>query len=194
MKLLIAEDDPFLRRLLESLVARLGYEAIAVANGTDALRHLLRDCEVRIALLDWVMPGMDGTDVLRSIRAKQEIEQPYVVLVTGRTQSEDIVQGLDLGADDYITKPFEPIELEARLRSARRMVEARESLKQKVRELAQALEDVQHLQGILPICMHCKSIRDDQKSWRKLEEYVSAHSGARFSHGICDRCMQEHHS
>lgn len=193
MKVLIAEDERFIRRALVHTVERLGYEVSAVENGSDALSVLSTDREIRLALLDWVMPGIDGIEVVRALRSQRVELQPYVILVTARTSADDVASGLNSGADDYIVKPFQPTELEARLRAGRRLIEARDQLAANVARLQEALDDVKRLQGLLPICMHCKSIRDDKQSWRKLEEYISSHSEARFSHGICDPCMRKHH-
>lgn len=193
MRVLIAEDGALQRRLLRESVMRLGNEAIMAENGVEALRALTQGPPVQMALLDWVMPGLEGIAVLRALRKDQSLPQPYVLLVTSRNGVGDVVEGLDVGADDYITKPYEKVELEARLRVGMRMVETRERLAEKVVELGQALDAVNKLEGLLPICMHCKSIRDDRRSWRRLEEYISEHSNARFSHGICEACISKHH-
>lgn len=193
MRVLIAEDGALQRHLLRESVMRLGNEAIMAENGFEALRALTQGPPVQMALLDWVMPGLEGIAVLRALRKDRSLPQPYVLLVTSRNGVGDVVEGLDVGADDYITKPYEKVELEARLRVGMRMVETRERLAEKVTELGQALEAVNKLEGLLPICMHCKSIRDDRRSWRRLEEYISEHSNARFSHGICEACISKHH-
>lgn len=194
MKVLIADDGVMFLRLLTGIVSVLGHEVVPVSNGVDALHVLTTDPEIDIAMLDWVMPKLDGLEVLRTLRHKQLPRQPYVILVTSKSGMPDIVAGLDMGADDYVTKPFERVELEARIRVGMRMVEARNKVIEKCDQLADALDQVKRLQGMLPICMHCKSIRDDRQSWRKLEEYISEHSDARFSHGICDNCMRRHHA
>src|SRR5439155_4831059 len=101
-----------------------------------------------------------------------------------------IVTGLQAGADDYITKPFDRGELQARLQVGRRIVELQKGLADRVRELEAALSRVRQLQGLLPICAWCKKIRDDQNYWHQVETYIGSHSDARFSHGICPDCLK----
>jgi two-component system, cell cycle response regulator len=127
--ILIAEDDPISRRVLEAFVAKHGYDAISAENGRDALRLLSAEGAPRLAILDWMMPGMEGTDVCRKLR-EQSVERPYVyvLLLTARTDREDLLNGLQSGADDYITKPFDPAELHARLNVGRRIIDLQDKL------------------------------------------------------------------
>jgi diguanylate cyclase (GGDEF)-like protein len=138
LRILIAEDDGISRRLLKSTLERAGYEVTAVEEGNAAAEILQRADGPRLALLDWVMPGMDGPAVVRTVRRRRE--QPYVhmILLTSKQAKEDIVAGLESGADDYLTKPFDPQELRARLRTGERilqledkLVEAREEMRYK---------------------------------------------------------------
>ena len=102
---------------------------------------------------------------------------------------EDIVQGLRAGADDYITKPVDREEFEARLQVASRIVGLQQRLSDRVSELEQALTRVRQLQGLLPICAYCKRIRDDQNYWNQVETYLAEHTDVQFSHGICPSCF-----
>ena len=135
MKILIADDEAISRRLLEKTLEREGYEVIAVDNGRLALQQLSLPDAPRLALLDWMMPEMDGPSVCQAIRQRHE---PYVhiVLLSSRGSKQDIVAGLEAGADDYLTKPWDPAELNARLRVGQRilqledrLVEARETMR-----------------------------------------------------------------
>jgi response regulator RpfG family c-di-GMP phosphodiesterase len=103
---------------------------------------------------------------------------------------EDLVTGLDAGADDYITKPFDFEELRARVRVGVRMVRLQQSLAARVSQLEEALANVRVLQGLLPICLYCKKIRDDQNYWQQVDKYIGDHSQARFSHGVCPDCYE----
>jgi two-component system cell cycle response regulator len=136
LRILIADDDAMSRRLLQTTLERAGYSVTSVDNGSTAARLLCETDGPRLALLDWVMPGMDGPAVVRAVRRSHE--QPYVhmILLTSKQAKEDIVEGLDSGADDYLTKPFHPQELKARLRTGERvllledrLVEAREEMR-----------------------------------------------------------------
>jgi len=114
----------------------------------------------------------------------------YIILLTARDDGPDLVRGLEAGADDYITKPFNRKELRARIRVGLRVVRLQQILADRVRELAEALTRVKRLQGLLPICSYCKKIRNDRNYWEKVETYISEHSEAQFSHGICPDCFE----
>ena len=111
-------------------------------------------------------------------------------MLTANTRQADVVTGLEAGADDYMRKPFDHDELRARLIVAARVVDLRQRLADRVRELETAMTRVKQLHGLLPICSYCKKIRDDRNYWQRVEEYVSAHSDAQFSHGICPECYE----
>ena len=191
MRILIAEDDLASRRLLEQSLARWGYETLVFGDGLAALAALQAPGAPRVAVLDWMMPGMDGVDVCRTVREHDLPVQPYLLLLTGRNEPRDIVAGLRAGADDYVTKPVNRDELEARLQVASRVVALQERLAERVRELEDALLNVRRLQGLLPICAYCKRIRDDQNYWNQVETYLADHTGVQFSHGICPTCLEK---
>jgi DNA-binding response OmpR family regulator len=115
----------------------------------------------------------------------------YMILLTSRDHIKDVLAGFEAGADDYLVKPCDPEELRARVRVGRRVVELQSALASHVAELQEALTRVRQLQGLLPICSYCKAIRNDQNYWEQLETYVSDHSEANFSHGICPSCYQK---
>jgi two-component system, cell cycle response regulator len=139
LKILIADDEAMSRRLLEKTLERAGYEVVAVENGRLAVEELNRPDGPRLALLDWVMPELDGPGVCQEVRRNQEHQEQayvYMVLLTSKEAKEDIVTGLESGADDYLTKPFHVDELKARLRTGERilhlegrLVEAREMMR-----------------------------------------------------------------
>lgn len=187
MKILVAEDDPISRRLLVVSLARWGYEVVECADGQEAWEQLQAEAP-QLAILDWMMPELDGIELCRRVRSTPATRSIYILLLTAKGEKDDIVTGLEAGADDYLTKPFDRDELRARVRSAERMVDLHQNLADRVRELEEALAQVKQLEGIIPICCYCKRVRDDEKFWRRVEEYVSAHSGCDFSHGICPEC------
>jgi len=136
MKILIADDDALSRRLLEKTLMRAGYEVIPVPNGRHAVEHLSKPDAPRLALLDWMMPELDGPGVCRETRKRRDQNYVYMILLTSREAKEDVVAGLESGADDYLIKPFNADELKARLRTGERvlhledrLVEAREQMR-----------------------------------------------------------------
>ncbi len=191
MKVLIAEDDGVSRHLLEVALQRRGYKVVSCVDGLEALAALQRDDAPQLAILDWMMPGMEGLEVCRRIREEESSRPIYIVMLTAKGRREDIVAGLEAGADDYVTKPFDEQELIARLRVGARIVELQSSLAERVRELEEALSRVQQLQGLLPICSYCKKVRDDSNYWQQVEGYVAEHSGVRFSHSVCPECFEK---
>lgn len=190
MKILIAEDDPVSRRMLEVMLPRWGYDVIVAADGVTAWQVMRKGDRPQLAILDWMMPGMDGVEVCRKLRAMPAPEPMYLLLLTAKGGKENIVAGLEAGADDYMTKPFEREELRARLRVGQRILELQTNLAQRVRELGDALTRVKQLQGLLPICAYCKRIRDDGNYWQQVESFIAAHSEAQFSHSICPACYE----
>lgn len=193
MKILVADDDLTSRLMLESILQKWSFETIIVDDGLAAWNHLQQKDSPPIALIDWEMPGMDGLEICRKAHLLERGSPIYTILVTGRDSTKDIVDGLNSGAADYITKPFDNNELRARIDVAERLVRTQTSLDNKVKELEQALEHVKTLQGIIPICMHCHSIRNDKEAWNRLENYIEAHSEAQFSHSICPSCLTKHY-
>lgn len=190
IRVLLAEDDAVSRRVVETFLARWGFEVVAVADGEDAWRTLQGEDAPHLIILDWMMPGVGGVELCRRVREAGHPSPAYIILLTARTGREDIVSGLESGADDYVTKPFHNEELRARVRGGARIVELQISLAERVQELEAALARVQLLQGLLPICSYCKKIRNDQNYWQQLEAYISDHSEAVFSHGICPDCYK----
>jgi len=188
MKILIADDDAFSRRLLKSTLERAGYDVVSVEDGTAASEVLCEQYGPRMALLDWMMPGLDGPGVVRTVRVRRGQQYVHMILLTSKQSKEDVVAGLDAGADDYLTKPFNPQELQARLRTGERilhledtLVEAREEMRYRAthdvltglwnrgvimelmqRELQRSRRDQQH--GSVTIVMadidHFKNVND----------------------------------
>jgi DNA-binding response OmpR family regulator len=190
MRILIAEDDKTTARLLRGSLVADGWTVDSVSDGPAALAALQANDAPEIALLDWMLPGgVDGLDVCRGVRDMRRPAPTYIILLTGRSGVADVVRGLEAGADDYLVKPCNPAELCARLHAAARVVDLQHSLLRHVRDLEAALASVKTLSGLLPICGYCKSIRDDSDYWHRVEEYLTAHSAAQFTHGICPTCM-----
>lgn len=189
MRVLIADDDAALRHGLRVQLGRWGYEPVPCADGTEARAVLEGPAPPPLAILDWSMPGADGMTLCREIRGAPGRDGSYVIMLTANDSRDQMVAGLDGGADEYITKPFDWDLLRARLGIGARIVRLQQSLTQRVAELESALDMVKKLSGLLPICSYCKRIRKDEQYWQ-LETYLSAHSEAEFSHGICPDCLE----
>jgi two-component system, cell cycle response regulator len=128
IRILVAEDDPVSRRVLEVFLLKRGFEVVTASNGTEALEILEKEDTPRLALLDWMMPGLEGIQVCQRVRERNSQAYVYILLLTARSQKEDLLRGLDSGADDYVTKPFDPRELHARLRVGMRILDLQDNL------------------------------------------------------------------
>jgi CheY-like chemotaxis protein len=191
LRILIAEDDRTSRRLLEKALVKGGHEVVVTENGREALDRLLADDAPRLAVLDWMMPDIDGVEVCRRVSAARHAEPCYLILLTAKKEKSDIVEGLEAGASDYVTKPFDLGELRARIRVGQRVIELETALRARVLELEEAQGHIRELQGMLPICSHCRAIRDDDGFWTRVDIYFQEHSDLEFSHGLCPHCRNE---
>ncbi len=189
MKILIADDDLTCRLLLSEVLKSCGHEVIEAEDGAQAWSLLEKDDAPQMAILDWMMPEIEGPELIRRICSRQTSEPPYLILLTTKARKSDLVAGLNSGANDYLSKPFDLAELRARVEVGRRVIEIQERLAKQVLELRRALEHIKTLQGILPICSYCKKIRDDDGYWNQVEAYITEHSEVQFSHGICPQCL-----
>jgi DNA-binding response OmpR family regulator len=189
MRVLIADDDAALRHGLKVQLERWGFQPTVCADGAAA-REVFNSAEPPpLAILDWSMPGADGVTLCREIRNTPGLDATYVILLTAHDTRDDMVAGLDGGADEYIVKPFDWGVLRARIKTGERIATLQQSLAQRVKELQSALDMVKKLSGLLPICSYCKRIRKEERYWQ-LETYLSEHSEAEFSHGVCPDCLE----
>ncbi len=177
MRILIADDDRMSTMMLSRNLERWGFEVVVAQDGASAWQHIVGATPPALAIVDWMMPGIDGIELCRRIRAASLPAPVYVILLTSRTSRQDLVAGLEAGADDYLTKPFDPDELRARIHVGQRTLAL--------------IANVKRLSGLLPICSYCKRIRSDQNYWEQVESYISDHTDARFSHGICPSCFDK---
>jgi phosphoserine phosphatase RsbU/P len=190
MRILVAEDTATMRELLKSFLTNWGYEVVLASDGNEAWQVLQSEDAPMIAILDWMMPGMDGLQVCRHVREAFPRKPFYIILLTANEQPENIAEGLQAGADDYLTKPFNSLEMRARLQVGTRMVKLQSDLADQVKQLEKVLAQVRQLHGLLPICSYCKKVRDDQDYWHDVEEYITERSDLLFSHGYCPTCME----
>ncbi len=193
IKILIVDDDPDVLFATTRLVKKAGYTVMEASTGEAAIK-IAREQKPDIILLDVVLPDIMGTELCRQIKADPMIDGGYVILTSGmRTASDQQADGLDAGADGYIARPISNRELIARINSMVRILNAERERDQVIEELRQALAKIRQLSALLPICMHCKKIRDDKGYWSDLEAYIRENTDTEFSHSICRECAQKHY-
>jgi phosphoserine phosphatase RsbU/P len=180
--------------MLEAALQKQGYEVVAVEDGYGALKALEAEDAPRLAVIDWLMPGLNGVEVCRRVREKDRMPHPHIIVLTALDTKEHAVEALASGASDFITKPFDMGELHARLRVGEQMLELRGALEARVTELQTSLDRVKTLQGLLPICVHCHKVRNDDETWQDLDQYLKQHSDVQVSHGVCPECKDRCYS
>jgi DNA-binding response OmpR family regulator len=189
VQILIADDDPIGRTLALRALAGCGVDVLLAEDGHVAWGFVRERTEPTVLVLDRLMPGIDGLDLCRRARLLPVSPPLYILMVTGASETADVTAGLEAGADDYVVKPFNAAELKARAQVGMRVVALQESVARRLAELEQALASVKQLRGLLPMCAYCKKIRVDDKYWQQLEGYLSDHSEAEFTHGVCPECF-----
>jgi sigma-B regulation protein RsbU (phosphoserine phosphatase) len=190
MKILIAEDHSTSRLLLQATLKQWGHEVVAVNDGNQAWETLQQEDSPHLAIFDWMMPGLDGVEVCRKARAEGKMSHLYVIMLTTRDTKDDIAEALEAGADDYVNKPFNRKELQARIHVGQRVLNLQIALTTRVNELEESIQREKQLQGLLPICSYCKKIRDDNNYWSQVERYIERHADVALSHSICPDCYE----
>jgi DNA-binding response OmpR family regulator len=216
--ILVVDDSPVNLKLLVHTLTTNGYQVLSADSGERALAAVSAGLP-ELILLDIRMPGLDGFEVCRRLRAQPESRDIPVVFISATGESAERVEGLRMGAVDFITKPFQREELLARVQTHLELRRLRVRLEQQadglrqaneqlqrdiierkraeaerdqlIQELRGALANVKSLSGLLPICAGCKKIRDDKGYWSQVESYVQKHSEAKFSHGMCPDCLKK---
>jgi len=173
MNVLVVDDDPVIRLLVKTMVQELGHDVTVAASGAEAWERLAT-APAHVVVSDWIMPDMDGLDLCRRIRAEVSREYTYVILLTALEAKAHYLMAIDAGVDDFLTKPFDPDLLTARLRVAERVLGLR--------------RHVEQLEKLLPICMYCKKIRDGGQEWVRVEEFLKRETSRQITHGICQHC------
>ncbi len=165
--ILAVDDKPQNLQFLGKLLSDNGYEVALAQNGIQAL-NFLRKNDPDLILLDIMMPEMDGYEVCERIKSDFSTRHIPVIFLTAKTDTQDVVMGFEKGGVDYVTKPFNSAELLARIKTH---------------------VEMKILRGLLPMCSHCKKIRDDEGFWKQVDAYLEAHSQLTFTHGICPGCL-----
>ena len=175
-RVLIAEDDLVSAKVLGTLLGRLGYDVVTAADGAEAWR--LFDAEpTRLIVSDWMMPDVDGLALCEKVRARPRTSYTYFILLTAnRTTPENYTLASDAGVDDFLTKPIDRDALQMRLRVAERILKFTAEIRQ--------------LKELIPICVYCRKVRDEENYWEQVETYIQKETGSRFSHGACPGCCE----
>lgn len=190
---LIVDDIPMNLKILEAILVKEEYEIVRAVDGRQALNSA-RDILPDLILLDIMMPEMDGFQACKALKRSSKTKHIPIIFLTSKSGTESVVRGLKLGAADYVVKPFKAAELIARVRTHLELKKARDNQAILISKLQKALEDVKQLSGLLPICAHCKKVRNDEGYWQQVEVYITNHSTAQFTHGICPECLEQYYS
>jgi CheY-like chemotaxis protein len=174
-------------RILHHCLKDDGY-SFAVARNAAELFELAARRPPTLILLDVMLPDLDGFSALERLRADSRLVDVPVIFVTARNEREDRIRGFGVGGVDYVAKPFDSAEVRARVRTHIALRLALEEQRRLNVELKDALERVRSLEGIIPICARCKSVRNDEGYWTQVERYLAEHTNATFSHGLCPDC------
>ncbi len=180
--ILVVDDEEVIRRVLEKQLVAEGYRVWSVSSGDEALAILAEE-KVDLVLLDVMMPRMSGYELCRKLRERHSLDELPILLLSGMKGERGHVAGFREGANDYLDKPISRDELLVRVQTHLKLL----------RMYRSKSEEVKILQGLLPICMHCKKIRNDKDEWSQIETYIDQHSEARFSHGLCPDCAKRHY-
>lgn len=197
--ILVVDDSKMNLKVLVAALGDEGYTVRPALSGEIALKAARKEIPDLI-LLDILMPGLDGYEVCKALKSDPRLKDVPVIFISALNEMTDKVKGFSAGGVDYVSKPFQNEELLARVKTHMTLRTLQKDLEEKntdLRELneklQQALNEIKSLRGILPICGHCKKIRDDTESWRAVEDYVSEHSEAEFSHSICPDCAKKYY-
>lgn len=194
--ILAVDDEPKNIQLIGNILKQEGYEVEFALSGEEALEWAFSG-HFDLILLDIVMPGMNGLEVCKKLKSDDKTKEIPVIFITVKEDADDEVKGLELGAADYIAKPFHPTVLKARIKTHLDLRTSHLRLQKMNRELRQALDENKALRKILPICCNCKKIRNadsdpmNNDSWIILESYLLKHQEIKFSHGICPECSKK---
>ncbi len=189
-RILVVDDEVTTLQIVTETLNK-SFDVIIAHNGREAVATCLAE-KPDLILMDVMMPEMDGFHACREIKKLPEFADLPIIFLTIAGSFAKEQEGLEAGAIDYLTKPVNLTLLKMRVNNHLEIKRKNDLLKAQKAELEEALARIKKLEGIIPICMYCKNIRNDKNSWERLEQYFEKHSDARFSHGICDKCKEAH--
>jgi len=176
MRILVADDDCTSLVLLSSLLEKQGHECILAEDGKQAWDLYQQQTDIHIIISDWLMPNIDGLQLCKFIRAENRERYTYFILLTVLSGKGCFLEGMEAGADDFLSKPIDTESLMARLRVAERIIGMQIEINQ--------------MEKMLPICSYCKMIRDESDEWAHIDQHMAKHGSHNFSHSICPACYQ----
>ncbi|OHD05778.1 MAG: hypothetical protein A2086_12390 [Spirochaetes bacterium GWD1_27_9] len=189
-KILIIDDDNMGLEVISSIIQKAGYTVTSVNSAKLAIA-ILKDFTPDLILLDLMMPEMDGFSFLKIIKADVNLKKIPVIVLSAKIDKKDVVEAFKLGAVDYVTKPYDSIEIIARINIHLELKKTKDELEERVNELQHALNEIDTLRNLLPICASCKRIRDDKGYWHQVEDYITKNYKIKFSHSLCKECAQK---
>lgn len=188
--ILIVDDTPANLRLLFQILSGQGYQVRTVSSGERALESVEAG-QPDLILLDIMMPEMSGLEVANRLKSGEKTQGIPIIFISALDDIKNKVNAFLAGGVDYVTKPFQPEEVLARVQTHLKLRSLQKQLTQRVRELEEALAQIKTLHGLLPICASCKKVRDDRGYWQDVEIYMRKHIDIDFSHGICPDCFKK---
>jgi len=192
-RVLIAADDSSTIQFLGSSIDSCGYETMVVFNDRELLHRLERETHAPLVILDGDMHGVDTLALCRRIRLSPHTARAYIILLTADRADGEAFPDPARGPDELLARSCSRRELQARVRTGVRVMDLETEVSHLVTDLSRAVNKIEKLSGLLPICSHCKKIRDDSGYWNELEKYISDHSDAEFSHAICPACLARYY-
>lgn len=188
--IVVIDDEIDYTNMLKIRLASAGYKPAVFYDPLEGIMHIQKE-PTDLVLLDINMPGMNGFEMCKRLKESEQTKDIPVIFLTARIESEDVVAGFNAGGVDYVTKPVNAQVLLARVKTHISLKQALDEQKVLNRKLKDSLAEIKKLSGLVPMCAHCKKIRDDKGYWEKVEVYIEEHSEAQFSHGICPECMRK---
>ena len=189
VRILVVEDDPFFQRVLQKRLTLEGYQVFLAADGRDGMKAIV-SCEPDLVISDWMMPEVDGLELCQSVKTGLREAAPYFILLTAKGEMSDKLLALETGADDYLVKPCDQVELLARVRAGIRVVSLTQTLRKSLAEL-RAQGATPSPDGPLMVCTRCHRVAGPDGRWSALESYLGARLGVPVAPCACPECAAQ---
>lgn len=189
-KIVIVEDEAEYANMLRIRLESSGYD-VTTANNPNLGLQIITESKPDLILMDINMPEMTGFEACKILKSDENLADIPVIFLTARIATDDVLEGFDVGGVDYLTKPVDARILLARVKTHVSLKKTRDEQQHLIQQLQDSLAQIKQLKGLIPICAHCKKVRDDEGYWKSVEVYIEHHSEAQFSHGICNDCIEK---